>query len=150
DHPQHNVARQGDVITDLQEIVATTWELDALVDMDVLANLRTKLTQEPVLQASPFDEAPGNGFDESLHQPVPEEEPAPRGMASRLVCANEQLLPEEGDPETDRDVQAYSQEGDDWKQQRRCDQVEQVQEGRHGVEGAEVTQDRADKEASEE
>src|SRR5262249_19597617 len=129
DHPQHDVARQGDIIADLQEIVATTRELDTLVDVDVLANLRTELAQEPVIKARPFDQTPGDSFDAPLHQPVPEEEPAPGGMASRLVGANEQLLPEEGDAETDRDVQAHSREGDDWEQQRRGDQIEQVQEG---------------------
>src|SRR5712692_3881726 len=71
-------------------------------------------------------------------------------MASRLVCANEQLFPEEGDAKTEQDVQAHSQEGDNREQQRRRDQFEQVQKKRHNVEGPKVTQDRADEEASEE
>ena len=92
EEPQRDVAPDRGAVADLQQVPAAVAQVDAAVDVDLLADLRAQRAEEGVLEHRPLDQLPGDDARQLLHDPAAQVEAAEIGVPPGAVAADQQLL----------------------------------------------------------
>ena len=89
---QRRILAERDIVADIEQVPAALQQIDAVVNVDALADTGTEGSQNRLLKFGPFEQPPRHQPHRLLHDPVAHIEAAPHRCSRRLVTADQQLL----------------------------------------------------------